>query len=118
MKGIRIRSFQPLFESFISLHYNLNQSATSNVHNSIHMVKVCDRFGDLPRLSSKPFENKLYKIKNLIRSGRNSLQQIANRLTEMMFANENCLFLDKWTDGETRYLLDKYREYIWTTTTK
>lgn len=56
----------------------------------LHVVKECERFGDLQSLSSYPFENKLYKIGNLLRCGRYPLQQIANRLTEILFANEKC----------------------------
>lgn len=80
---------QKLFDSFVMMHYKLFQSATSNVHNITHIVSECERFGDLSTISSYPFENHLYKIKNLLRSGRLPLEQVANRLTEMLFVNEN-----------------------------
>lgn len=77
------------FESFISLHLQLFKSAGSNVHNLIHVSSECEQFGELSSLSGYPFENHLYKIKNILRSGRCPLEQIANRLTEILFINEN-----------------------------
>lgn len=77
-----------LFENFIVYHYKLFESVTSNVHNLIHITQECERFGSLPTLSGYPFENHLYTIKNLIRSGRKPLEQVVNRLTEIMYANE------------------------------
>lgn len=56
---------------------------TSNVHSLIHVVDDVERFGPLPTLSAYPFENALYGIKNMLRSGNKSLQQLANRLTEL-----------------------------------
>lgn len=77
-----------LFENFISYHYKLFASVTSNVHNLIHVTQECERFGPLPTLSAYPFENHLYTIKNLIRSGKQPMVQVVNRLTEMMYSNE------------------------------
>lgn len=77
-----------LYENFITYHYQLFQSVTSNVHNLIHVSQECERFGALPGLSAYPFENHLYTIKNLIRTGRQPLKQVINRLTELMITNE------------------------------
>ncbi|XP_055522641.1 uncharacterized protein LOC129716829 [Wyeomyia smithii] len=54
---------------------------SSNVHNLTHLIDDVKRFGILSRFSAYPFENKLFQIKNLIRSGRNPLSQIAKRLS-------------------------------------
>lgn len=78
-----------LFEHFITFYYKMFKSVTSNVHNLIHVVSECQRFGALDSLSAYAFENHLYVIKNLIRTGNYPLPQIANRLTEIMYANEN-----------------------------
>lgn len=77
-----------LFESFIANHYRLFKSVTSNVHNLIHVSQECARFGSLPSFSAYPFENQLFTIRKLIRSGRQPLAQVVNRLAEMMYANE------------------------------
>lgn len=74
-----------LFKDFISSYYSEFNSVTSNTHNLIHVVDECERFGPLPSMSSYPFENHLFKIKNLLRSGRLPLPQVINRLTEMSF---------------------------------
>lgn len=55
-----------LFKEFIKVYYDTFSSATSNIHNVILDEVV--RFGPLPTLSSYPFENHLYKIKNMLRS--------------------------------------------------
>lgn len=56
---------------------------TSNVHNLNHLVEDVKRFGILSKFSAYPFENKLYKIKNMIRSGHKPLAQIAKRISEL-----------------------------------
>lgn len=80
---------QGLFDEFIKQHYKLFKSATSNVHNTTHIAAECERFGTLPSLSAYPFENHLFEIKKLLRSGKLPLPQISNRLTEMAYRNEN-----------------------------
>lgn len=56
---------------------------TSNMHNLCHLMDDVEKFGPLDSFSTYPFESKLYYLKNLIRSGRMPLTQIANRLTEI-----------------------------------
>ncbi|XP_055539699.1 uncharacterized protein LOC129726711 [Wyeomyia smithii] len=73
---------QKLFEEFIGNFYGLFKSITSNVHNLVHVVDEVTRFGPLSTISSYPFENHLFQIKKLVRSGRLPLQQIINRITE------------------------------------
>lgn len=62
---------------------------SSNVHNLSHLVDDVKRFGILPKFSAYPFENKLYQIKNLIRTGKNPLSQIAKRLSELNQISKN-----------------------------
>lgn len=62
---------------------------SSNVHNLSHLVDDVERFGILSKFSAYPFENKLFQIKNLIRSGRKPLSQIAKRLSEMNKISKN-----------------------------
>lgn len=55
----------------------------SNVHNLNHLVDDVKRFGILSKFSAYPFENKLYQIKNMIRSGHKPLAQVAKRSSEL-----------------------------------
>lgn len=73
---------QILFKQFINNYFKQFNSVTSNIHNLIHVVDEIQRFGPLPTISSYPFENHLYSIKKLVRTGRLPLKQIINRLLE------------------------------------
>lgn len=53
-----------------------------NVHNLIHLPNDVRKHGCLDDNSSFPFENKLQKLKNLLRQSGNPLKQIVNRLEE------------------------------------
>uniref|UniRef100_A0A1B0EYU1 Uncharacterized protein n=1 Tax=Phlebotomus papatasi TaxID=29031 RepID=A0A1B0EYU1_PHLPP len=64
----------------------------SNVHNLVHIVDDVKRFGILQTISSYPFENELYKIKNLLRTGHKPLQQVAKRIIEK---SQTQIFKDK-----------------------
>lgn len=55
---------------------------TSNVHNLNHLVDDVKQFGILSKFSAYPFENKLFKLKNFIRSGNRPLAQMAKRIGE------------------------------------
>lgn len=57
---------------------------TSNVHNLCHLVDEVARFGPLSTLSAYPFENYLHTIKKMLHAGPLPLNQIANRLTELI----------------------------------
>lgn len=56
---------------------------TSNVHNLTHLVDDVKRFGILSTFNAYPFENKLFLIKNLLRTGKNPLAQVAKRISEL-----------------------------------
>lgn len=59
------------------------ESITFNVHSLLHLANDVRRHGCLDDISSFPFENKLQKLKNLIRKSGNPLQQAVNRLNEI-----------------------------------
>lgn len=65
------------FKSFYGIDY-----MTSNVHNLLHVVDEVLNFGILQSFNAYPFENKLYLIKNMLRTGNKPLSQIAKRLGE------------------------------------
>lgn len=73
-----------LFKEYVELYLTINgeDSITSNIHNVIHIVDDVKKFGILQNISAYPFENELYKIKNLLRSGNKPLAQVAKRLSE------------------------------------
>lgn len=107
-----------LYKTFISQHLDLLKTITSNVHNLIHIPDECERFGDLTTLSACPFENFLYKLKLMLRSGHLPLAQIANRLIELSHLNvkrsqcpnEYPLMSKTMNSDPTKFLSVKLRE--------
>lgn len=75
-----------LFVDFIDDYKKLYgiEYITSNVHNLSHVVDEVQRLGPLPTLSAYPFENYLHSIKKMLHAGPLPLNQIANRLTELI----------------------------------
>lgn len=73
---------QTLLETFIQNYNKYFRIISSNTHNLVHIVDEVKRFGPLPTISSYPFENFLFQIKNMVRSGRLPLNQIINRISE------------------------------------
>lgn len=71
-----------LFENFVENYDKFFKTVSSNQHNLVHVVDEVRRFGPLNTIASYPFENHLYHIKKLVRSGRLPLHQIVNRITE------------------------------------
>lgn len=55
---------------------------TYNIHNLIHVADDVLRFGALQSFSAYPFENKLGKIKRLLRKSKRPLQQLVKRIAE------------------------------------
>lgn len=74
---------EALFKYYAECFFNLFKSATSNVHNLTHIVDEVRQFGNLSTLSAYPFENQLYQMKKMLRSGRLPLTQTVNRLSEI-----------------------------------
>jgi hypothetical protein len=54
-----------------------------NIHNLIHLPGDVVNYGPLDIFSSFPFENKLQKMKNLVRRGGEPLEQIVRRMREV-----------------------------------
>lgn len=67
-------------ENFSILYGKENLSY--NVHSLIHLAADSSRFGVLDLFSTFKFENKLGKIKRLLRSGNRPLEQVYNRISE------------------------------------
>lgn len=76
-----------------------------NVHNLIHLSNDVRNHGCLDDISAFPFENKLQKLKNLIRKSGRPLQQIVNRLGEFEKAKSNESILLNCNGGVTDYKL-------------
>lgn len=65
------------------------QFVVFNIHNLVHLSNDVMRHGSLDAFSAFPFENKLQKLKNLLRKSGKALEQIVRRLSEL----ENAKFL-------------------------
>jgi hypothetical protein len=77
----------------------------SNVHNLLHLSESYENFGPLYTFSNYRFENYLQIVKNNIKSPRNILQQLSNRIEEFnkfpskpkIKKNENVIAVGKFT---------------------
>lgn len=76
-----------------------------NIHSLIHITDDARVFGTLDNISAFPFENYLGKLKTLVRSPNNPLQQLFRRLSEPNSINIsennacNILYLSEHTAG-------------------
>lgn len=93
------------FHFFVENYFSLFQSATSNLHNLIHVVDEVKRFGNLNTLSAYVFENKLFLIKKLLRTGKFPLTQAANRLSEITLCNQ---MRSNYLENDTEFPIFKY----------
>uniref|UniRef100_A0AAG5DM47 Transposase domain-containing protein n=1 Tax=Anopheles atroparvus TaxID=41427 RepID=A0AAG5DM47_ANOAO len=75
--GTLLTAFVEQFSNIYSRNH-----LTSNIHNLIHVSEEVCRFGPLDSMSTYPFENKLQIIKNSVRGGSRTLEQIICRITE------------------------------------
>lgn len=66
-----------------------SDAISSNVHNLCHVVNDVKKFGCLVDISAYPFENFLFQIKSLVRTGKHPLAQIAKRVVELENLNIN-----------------------------
>lgn len=73
-----------LFNDFIEIYGDLygRENIVSNIHNLCHVVDDVKRFGELPKISTYPFENKLRIIKLKLKQCNKVLEQAANRIME------------------------------------
>lgn len=78
-----------LFKTFIKNYNKHFHVISSNTHNLVHIVDEVKKFGSLSSLTSYPFENFLFQIKNMVRSGRLPLNQIINRISEKTQPHNN-----------------------------
>lgn len=53
-----------------------------NVHSLLHLAEDAQNFGSLDSCSAFKFESYLHQMKKMVRSGKNVLAQVANRLEE------------------------------------
>lgn len=77
---------QTLLENYVELYRDFygEDYMTSNIHNLSHLVDEVKKFGILSTFNAYPFENRLYCIKNLLRSGNLPLSQVAKRIQERL----------------------------------
>lgn len=73
-----LEEFVETYRDFYGEHY-----MTANVHNLSHLVSEVKIFGVLSTFNAYPFENRLFQIKTLLRSGNCPLAQVAKRISEI-----------------------------------
>lgn len=100
-----IQTLLPYADDMIKSYLNIFKDKygaehfTSNLHNLSHLVSEVKRFGPLCNFDAYKFENKLQQIKKMIRSGRNHIVQIRNRLTELELLNSEMPIKEHNTDA-------------------
>lgn len=81
-----------------------------NVHSLIHICEDVQLYGNLNKYSCFPFENYLGRLKRLIRGKNRPLQQINNRLKELL--NNKVLSLDENINFKPFRIFDKNSNYF------
>ena len=73
-----------LLRYFVKVYAKLygEKCVSYNIHGLLHLAADAKRFGPLDSFSAFKFENELGKLKRLLRSSSNPLQQIHRRLNE------------------------------------
>ena len=106
------KSYTDYAESLLRLYVSTGarlygaKYVTFNVHNLIHLANDVRKHGPLDDFSAFPFENKLQKMKNLLRKSGKPLQQIVRRLDEIDKANSNQQPAANSSTNTKRYTLD------------
>ncbi|KAL7291168.1 hypothetical protein TKK_0015084 [Trichogramma kaykai] len=62
---------------------------THNIHNLLHLVEDCRKYGLLENFSAFRFENHLRQIKKMLRKGDRPLSQLVRRTAEIDFLKVN-----------------------------
>lgn len=83
------------------------QYFTSNIHNLTHLSQDVKRFGTLNSISAYPFESELFRIGRLLRTGNLPLSQVAKRIIEHDFIENN----SKETKTKSKFIV-KYNRLI------
>lgn len=98
-----------MFEEYVEYQRDFYgaHSLTSNFHNLIHVVDDVQRFGNLNRMSTYPFENCLGKIKSKLKLRNKPLEQVARRMIEIANAGMMTVNFDKKFVPSV-----KYRQYF------
>lgn len=88
------------FVQYYSVLYG-QENIIYTVHNLIHLSDDAKRFGPLDTFSAFPFENELYKLKQLLRKHEKPLQQIDRRINENNVANKCKTFIKSVTSDSS-----------------
>ncbi len=99
-------------ESLLKLYVSMGAQlygakyVTFNVHCLIHLANDVRKHGSLDSFSAFPFENKLQKMKNLLRKSGRPLQQIVKRLEEIERARRDQVFASNSSRCDRKYTLE------------
>lgn len=109
------RTYTDYAESLLKLYVSTGAKlygakyVTFNVHSLIHLANDVRKHGCLDDFSAFPFENKLQKMKNLLRKSGKPLQQIVRRLDEIDKAKSNLeIAANSSTDNRKFTLVDTH----------
>lgn len=72
-----------------------------NVHMLVHLKDDVNRYGPLDNISAFPYENYLNRLKRLIKSPKEPIQQIGKRLQEINFFNKKQISLLEYASWNT-----------------
>lgn len=80
---------QQLLDAFVARYTEFypKDSIRFNVHCLLHLPEIAKEFGNLSSVTAYRFENHIRKLKNVIKSNTNILQQMNNRITEQYVHN-------------------------------
>lgn len=94
-----------MFDEYIEARKELYglHTISSNFHLLIHIIDDIERFGNLSRMSTYPFEDALGKIKSRLKLYNKPLQQIVRRLIELANTNIEMIKLNETFKPSVNY---------------
>lgn len=94
LNDCKLKEAQDLLEQFVQdFHkYYKNEQLTYNVHSLLHLVADCELYGPIYEFSAYKFENKMGRIRGMVRSKNRKLEQIYNRSMENMLFDKKCTY--------------------------
>ena len=88
---------EQLLQEFVKSFQNLYgpQFVSYNIHNMLHLANDVRKFDTLENFSAFEFESYIARIKQLIRSGNQPLEQVMRRCAEIELLNDTTLDINE-----------------------